>query len=109
MKLKKFNLGQKAVGFLVAAALLAGCGSLDEQRAPRSEYRALCNDIAKGGGGKITKEQFLAAAKDKEQAERTFQACDVNNKGYITEEDVSNPQKMRMLQQAIRAGEVGVR
>jgi len=109
MRLKNFNWIKKVVLIPVAAALLASCGPLDGQQAPRSEYRALCNAIAQGGGGKITKEQFLAAAKDKEQAEKTFRMCDVNNKGYITEEDVESTQKMRMLREAIRAGEVGVR
>lgn len=108
MRLKNFTWAKKLVLIIVAAALLASCAPLDGQE-PRSEYRALCSAIAKGGGGKITKEQYLAAAKDKAQAGKVFQQCDVNNKGYITEEDVETPHKMRMLQEAIRAGEKGVR
>jgi hypothetical protein len=57
---------------------------------------------------RITKEQFLSTAKDKALAERIFDTCDVEHKGYITEEDV-NVKKMKELQSVIRATEVGTR
>src|SRR5271157_138593 len=94
------------LGLLVGIiTVLFGCAPLDEQMPPRSEYRALCNTIARGGGGTITKDQFVSSAKDKNLAAKIFDTCDVDHKGYITEEDV-NAQKMRELQSVIRATEV---
>ncbi len=94
------------LGLLVClATLLFGCAPLDEQMPVKSEYTALCNTIARGGGGTISKEQFLDASKDKALAAKIFDTCDVEHKGYITEEDV-NAKKMRQLQSVIRATEV---
>jgi hypothetical protein len=92
---KIFSWGKLVVLFTAVTALLAGCAPLHEQQAPmsqqalKSEFRSLCNTIAKSGGGfKITKDEFLAAAKDKEKAEKAFNMCDVKKQGFITEEDV---------------------
>jgi hypothetical protein len=95
MRLKFFSLGKKVGLLAVVTALMAGCAGLSEQQAPmsqqapKSEFRALCNNIANSGGGlKITKDEFVAASKDKDKAEKVFNKCDVKKQGFITEEDV---------------------
>lgn len=100
------NRLKKVILFMVVALLMYGCAPLDDQK-PKvsSEFQSMCNAIAKSGGGKITREEFMAAAKDKEQAAIVYQLCDPTNKGHITEEDVSDPQKMRMMQEVIRMTE----
>jgi Ca2+-binding EF-hand superfamily protein len=107
MRLKFFIWGGMVVLFTAVTALLAGCAPLNEQQAPmsqqapKSEFRALCNNIAKSGGGlKITKDEFLAASKDKDKAEKAFNMCDVKKQGFITEEDV-DLMKMQELKSAL--------
>jgi Ca2+-binding EF-hand superfamily protein len=105
MKKMKGNL-VITLGLLVGITTVwFGCAPLPEQQPVKSEYAALCNTIARGGGGTITKEQFVGAADDKVLAAKIFDTCDVDHKGYITEEDV-NAKKMRQLQSVIRATEV---
>ena len=48
------------------------------------EFRRLCSLLA-STKGKISREQFLAAAKYKEAANRLFDACDVNQDNLITQ------------------------
>jgi hypothetical protein len=107
MRLNLFSWGKIVVLSTAVTALLAGCAPLQEQQAPmsqqepKSEFRALCNNIAKSGGGlKITKDEFLAASKDKNKAEKAFNMCDVKKQGFITEEDV-DLLKMQELKNAL--------
>jgi hypothetical protein len=107
MRLKLFSWGKTIVLFTSVTALSAGCASLIEQQvpisqqAPKSEFRALCNNIAKSGGGlKITKEEFVAASKDKDKAEKAFNTCDIKKRGFITEDDI-DLMKMQELKNAL--------
>jgi hypothetical protein len=111
MRLKFFSWGKKVCLITAVTALLAGCAPLSEQQAPvsqqapKSEFRALCNKIATSGGGlKITKDEFVAASKDKDKAEKVFNTCDVKKQGFITEEDV-DPIKMQELNSIVAAPE----
>lgn len=107
MRLKFIIWAKLVVLFAVVTTLLAGCASLNEQQAPmsqqapKSEFRALCNNIAKSSGGlKITKDEFLAASKDKDKAEKAFNMCDVKKQGFITEDDI-DLMKMQELKSAL--------
>ena len=98
------NLLKKVAFILVAAMLAASCAPLEEPESQR-QYHSICNVIAKGGGGKISKQEFMAAAKNKEEAEKVYEMCDPNNTGYITEEVAADPTKVRMMQEVIRLTE----
>jgi len=98
------NWLKKIILFTVAAILMNGCASPDDQQS-KKEYYSICNVIAKSGGGKISKEEFMAAAKDKEQATEVYKMCDPNNTGYITEDVATDATKMRRMQQVIRMTE----
>lgn len=87
----------KFTGFpLVAALVLAlGCGggpysTTATSTAPRSssEFQRLC--LAVGAqDGRISRQQFLAQAKDKDTAAQLFDACDVNRDNLVTEEEAT--------------------
>lgn len=69
--------------------------------ASRAEFRRLCQAVG-SEGGKLSREKFLAQAKDQEAAARLFDACDVNRDGVITEEE-ARPDYLESLKgQAIR-------
>jgi hypothetical protein len=101
MRRRLFSWGKVVILPAALTVFLAACASVQEtqapvsqpaaeaQKSPKSEFRALCNNIAASGGGlKITKDEYLAASKDKAKAERVFNMCDVKKRGYITDEDV---------------------
>ena len=70
---------------LLAAILLNGCAT-SPQPAARSDFAALCQALGKTDG-KISKEELLAAVKDKEQAEKIFDMCEKNKEGLLTVEE----------------------
>lgn len=89
---------------LLAAALLAGgCAPLEQP--VRSDFLAVCKARAQEHGGKITKQEFLAEAKNKEKADQVFEACDTQRRGYLTEEELFEPQKRQMIKEVIRLTE----
>ncbi len=90
--------------FLGAAILASGCAPLNGQ-APKEEFLMVCKAKAREHGGKISKQEFIAEARDKKQAEQIFEACDVKKHGYLTEEELFEPQKRRMIQEVIRLTE----
>jgi Ca2+-binding EF-hand superfamily protein len=69
------------------AALLTGCASTQEQ-AMNPETQALCANLDTNHDGKITKEEFMARATDKNKALEVFQKCDTGNKGYLSYNEV---------------------
>jgi hypothetical protein len=87
--------------FLGVALLACSCAPLSEQ-GPQGEFLKVCKAKAQAAGGKITKQEFVAEAMDKAQAEQIFDACDVNRRGYLTEEEMWDPQRQRMMQSVIR-------
>jgi hypothetical protein len=71
---------------------LASCGGPATTTANKNtsyEFKRLC--LAVGAqDNRITRDQFMAVAKDKESAGQLFDACDVNRTGYITENEVAS-------------------
>jgi hypothetical protein len=92
--------------FLLLTVLIfsLGCGGgPSTATAPKSssssEFGKLCRAVG-AGGGKLDREKFIAQAKDKEAAARLFDACDTQNKGYLTEGDVE-PSTMNNLKRQV--------
>ena len=70
---------------LLAAILINGCAA-SPKTATRSHFEELCQALGKTDG-KISKEELLAAVKDKEQAEKIFDMCEKNKEGLLTVEE----------------------
>jgi hypothetical protein len=93
--------------FLILAALIftMGCGGgPSTATAPKSssssEFGKLCRAMG-AEGGKLEREKFIAQAKDKEAAAELFDSCDTQQRGYLTEEDVTPGNMDRLKGQAI--------
>lgn len=93
--------------FLILAAFIfaLGCGGgPSTATAPKSssntEFGKLCRAMG-AEGGKLEREKFIAQAKDKEAAAKLFDSCDTQQKGYLTEEDVTPSNMDRLKGQAI--------
>jgi len=90
----------------MAALILALVGGVDlsgatAQTPSGSEFANLCRAVG-AQEGNVTREQFIAKAKDKDAAAQFFDACDANHDKIITEEEAT-PQHMEGLKnQAIR-------
>lgn len=80
--MKRYLFG---IVFLITlgALLLTGCASTQEQ-AMSPQTRALCAALDTNHDGRITKEEFMARANDKNKALQVFEQCDTGNKGYLT-------------------------
>lgn len=98
------NWLKRVIFFIIATILVYGCASTNEQ-ITRSDFRAICQAVSPKGGGKISKQDFLAAAKDKEKAEEVFLMCDVNKDNYLTENEVWEREKVKMMQNVLRLTE----
>ena len=90
--------------FVAALSLTWGCGGGPEtiaakQPSASAEFQRLCRAVG-AEGGKISREQFLAQAKDQETAARLFDACDVNQDALITENEV-RPERLESLQRQV--------
>ena len=72
---------------LLAAILINGCAA-PPKPAARSDFKELCLALGKTDG-KISKEELLAAVKDKEQAEKIFDMCEKNQEGLLTVEEAA--------------------
>jgi hypothetical protein len=89
--------------FLTAAFLSGSCAPLEQP--PPGKFLAVCKAKALEHGGKISKEEFVAEASNKQKAEQVFDACDVKKRGYLTVEELSEPQRQQMIQDVIRLTE----
>jgi Ca2+-binding EF-hand superfamily protein len=83
----KVVLGKIVLALLLAALLMPGCATPQENQA-QSDRDALCAALDTNHDGKITKEEFLANATDKNKAAEIFDKCDSGKKGYLTYDDV---------------------
>lgn len=95
------RLCQVVLGLTLIAAL--ACAPLPPAPTPasRAEFRRLCQAVG-AEGGRLSREKFLAQARDREAAARLFDACDANRDGVITEEE-ARPDYLESLKgQAIR-------
>lgn len=92
---------------LVMALILAlGCGggpaTTTAPQTSSSDFQLLCQAVG-AEGGKISRDKFVAQAKDKDAAARLFDACDANRDTYITEEEARRQGRMDELKrEAIR-------
>jgi len=91
--------------FLLWATLIPALGCAPMSPAPtaasRSEFRQLCKSVG-AEGGKLGRQHFLAQAKDKDAAAKLFDACDVNQDGFVTEEEARPDHLEGLKGQAIR-------
>jgi hypothetical protein len=76
-----------AVG--LAALLLSGCAVFQDKQA-QTDNDELCAVLDTDKDGKITKEEFMARATDKNKALEVFQKCDTGNKGHLTYDEIIN-------------------
>ncbi len=88
---------------VLALGLLVNCcaTTTQETTTPRN-FVGLCQAIGLKHGGKITKEELLASAKDKDEATTLgalYDLCDVQHKGYITSDELARSNR---LQEVIR-------
>jgi hypothetical protein len=92
---------------VIAILILAlGCGggpaSTTAPRSSSSDFQQLCRAVG-AEGDSISRDKFLAQAKDKDAAARLFDACDADRDRVITEEEVRQQGRMDELKrQAIR-------
>jgi hypothetical protein len=90
-----------AVILLVFFLVMAGCAPIQSPvTKTKGEYKTLCYLLGKTQEGPITKEEFLAAAKNKEQAEKVFLLCEPT-KNILTKEDFE-ALKPQLKQEVIR-------
>ena len=80
------GLGQIVFVAGLAALLVSGCATPQDQKA-QAERDALCSSLDANRDGKITKEEFMARATDKNKASEVFEKCDSGKKGYLTYDD----------------------
>ncbi len=76
-----------AVFIALSALLINGCATTPEPEAKKS-FAELCQALGKTDG-KISKDELLAAARDKEQAEKIFDMCEKNRQGFLTVEEAT--------------------
>lgn len=72
---------------LLAAILIGGCET-PPKPADRDSFAELCLALGKTDG-KISKAELLAAAKDKEQAEKIFDRCEKSPEGLLTVDEAA--------------------
>jgi hypothetical protein len=89
---------------VLAMGLLVNCCATtqENQAITSNNFAGLCQNIGLQHGGKITKENLLAAAKNKDEAATLgalYDLCDVQHKGYITSDELARSNR---LQQVIR-------
>jgi len=85
--LKKTMLKRITIFIWLTAILINGCAA-PPKPAARSDFEELC--LALGNSrGKISKDELLAAVKDKEQAEKIFDRCQKNPEGLLTVEEAA--------------------
>jgi Ca2+-binding EF-hand superfamily protein len=85
----KIQSGIIALALLLAALLMGGCATTEEKKA-QAERDALCASLDLNRDGKITKEEFVARATDKNKAAEIFDKCDSGKKGFLTYGDVQS-------------------
>lgn len=76
----------------VAAVVITGCATTNEMT--NRDFSTMCIAIDKNRNGFIDKEEFLADAKDKDQASRIFFQCDLDKDGLISKEEAEQNKKL---------------
>jgi hypothetical protein len=75
------------IAMVVAALLMPGCATTQDQGS-KADKDALCSALDVNHDGKITKEEFVARAADKNKASEIFDKCDSGKQGYLTYDEV---------------------
>jgi hypothetical protein len=71
---------------------LASCGGPTATKAPSytsADFQTMCR-VMGTKDGRISREQFLAQAKDKQGAAQVFDACDANRDNFLTEAEATS-------------------
>jgi hypothetical protein len=75
--------------FIVVMGCGGGLKTTTTQTTPiGNEFQRLCSTLG-SSNGKISREQFLANAKDKNAANQLFNACDINRDNFVTQEEAT--------------------
>jgi Ca2+-binding EF-hand superfamily protein len=83
----KVILGKFMLAAGLAALLMTGCATTEDKQA-QTDRDALCAGLDANRDGKITKEEFVARATDKNKAAEIFDKCDSAKQGYLTYDEV---------------------
>jgi hypothetical protein len=83
---------------ILAMGLLVNCCATTQETTSKS-LPGLCRSIDTNQDGKITREELLAASKNKEEATALYDLCDVQRRGYVTYDELARSNR---LQQVIR-------
>jgi hypothetical protein len=80
--------------FLLTLILALGCGGGPPATTTRAantgyEFQRLCSTLG-SQNGRISRQQFLAQAQDKQAAAQLFDACDANRDTFLTEPEATN-------------------
>lgn len=86
---------------ILAWIWIGGPATATAQTSSSSDFANLCRAVG-AKEGKISREKFIAKAKDKEAAAQFFDACDANQDKTITEEEATPKHMKGLKNQAIR-------
>jgi hypothetical protein len=83
----------RAFCLLILILALGSCGgpttTTSSQAAKTGyEFQRLCSTLG-STDGKISRQQVLASAKDKQAADQLFNACDLNRDNFITQQEAT--------------------
>ena len=95
----------KTIMLITVTVVIMGCATTNGQMADQ-DFAKMCIAIDKNRDGSIDKTEFLADAKNKEEAHRIFLQCDQDKDGLISKEEAEyNKQLMQrevLKRQALR-------
>jgi hypothetical protein len=87
------RVGLMAMVPVLVVVLMMGCATTQDEKA-KAETAALCSALDLDRNGKITKEEFMAQATDKNKALEVYNKCDTGKKGYLTYDEVMSNRVM---------------
>jgi Ca2+-binding EF-hand superfamily protein len=90
----------KAMCLILTLGWLVGaCAATTPEPQTGGNFSSLCRNVDTNLDGKISREELLASAKDKEEAAAIFDLCDVKRTGAITYDEAARDNR---LQEVIR-------
>jgi hypothetical protein len=92
---KRFYMVRILVLILTLGPLLSACASTTPQtQTSQGNFGSLCRNIDTNNDGKISREELLAAAKNKEEAGAIFDMCDAEKQGSVTYDQASSDNRL---------------
>ncbi len=85
--------GSNMLIWALALAVLLGACATTEKPSAQKDYEQLCTALGKESKGEVSKEEFVTGAKDKKEAAKLFELCDVNRNGSLSFEEYLNRQR----------------